>query len=171
MNICSPTDHSTDDEDTEPDNNTHKRQRETYAPADTIRKDLTKQRQAQILKNQQEKERAKVPALENRDKTDKTNRNKPKRPTAQPEDNNDNIDDTNNPRTQKSKGKASHPDQVTSSKIGKRTPRPGGNARVPKGKASHPDQVTSSKMDKRTPRPGGNARVPNDPPLDPRHSR
>ena len=60
--ICSPTDHSTDDEDTEPDNNTCKRQRKIYIPADTIRKDLTKQRQAQILKNQQEKERAKAQA-------------------------------------------------------------------------------------------------------------
>ena len=129
--IHSPTDHSADNEDTEPDNNTCKRQRKIYAPADTIRKDLTKQRQAQILKNQQEKERAKPQALENRDKTDKINRNKSKRATAQPEDNSNNIDDTNNPRTQKSKGKASHPDQVKSSKKGKRTPRAGGNARVP----------------------------------------
>ena len=56
MDIHSPTDHFADDEDTEPDNNTYKRQRRTYAPADTIRKDLTKQRQAQVLKNQQEKE-------------------------------------------------------------------------------------------------------------------
>ena len=92
---------------------------------------MTKQRQAQVLKNQQEKERAKVQALENRDKTDKTNRNKPKRPRTQPEDNSDNIDDTTNPKTQKSKGKASHPDQVKNSKKGKRTPRTGGNARVP----------------------------------------
>ena len=76
---------------------------------DTIRKDLTKQRQAQLLKNQQEKERTKAQALKNRDKTDKTNKNKPN--TACPEDNRDNIDDTNNPRTQRSKGKASHPDQ------------------------------------------------------------
>ena len=59
-------------EDTEPDNNTHKRQRKIYTPVDTIRKDLTKQGQAQILKNQQEKERAKAKALENREKTDKT---------------------------------------------------------------------------------------------------
>ena len=51
--IHTPTDHSADDEDTEPDN---KRQRKTYTPADTIRKDLTKQKQAQLLKNQQEKE-------------------------------------------------------------------------------------------------------------------
>ena len=61
-------------------------------------------------------------------KTDKTNRNKPKRPTAQPEDNSENIDDTNNTRPQESKGKASHPDQIKSSKKGKRTPRAGGNA-------------------------------------------
>ena len=54
--IHSPTDHSADDEDTEPDNNACKRQRKTCAPADTIRKDLTKQRQAQLLKKQQEKE-------------------------------------------------------------------------------------------------------------------
>ena len=53
--IHTASDHSTDDEDTEPDN-THKRQRKIYAPADTNRKELTKQRQAQILKNQQEKE-------------------------------------------------------------------------------------------------------------------
>ena len=40
------------------------------------------------------------------------------------------MDDTNNPRTHKSKGKASHPDLVKSSKKSKRTPRAGGNARV-----------------------------------------
>ena len=51
-NIHTPTDHSADIEDTEPDNNACKRQRKTYAPADTIRKDLKKQRQAQLLKNQ-----------------------------------------------------------------------------------------------------------------------
>ena len=46
MDIHTPTDHSTDDEDTEPDNITRKRKRKIYAPADTIKKDLTKQRQA-----------------------------------------------------------------------------------------------------------------------------
>ena len=66
MDMHTPTDHSADDEDREPDNNAHKRERKTYTPADTIRKDLTKQRQAQLLKNQQEKERAKAQALENR---------------------------------------------------------------------------------------------------------
>ena len=92
---------------------------------------MTKQRQAQLLKNQQEKERAKAQALENRDKTDKTNKNKTNRPTAQLEDNRDNIDDINNPRTQKSKGKASHPDQDKNSRRNKRAPRACDNARVP----------------------------------------
>ena len=54
MDIHTPTDHSADDEDTEPDNSTRKRQRKVYAPTDTNRKELTKQRQAQILKKQQE---------------------------------------------------------------------------------------------------------------------
>ena len=90
-----------------------------------------KQRQAQLSKNQQEKERAKAQALEDRDKIDKATRNKPKRPTAQPEDNSKNIDDTNSPRPQKSKGKASHPHQIKSLKKGKRKPKAGGNARVP----------------------------------------
>ena len=111
IDIHTTTDHSADDEDTEPDNNTCKRQRKTYAPADTIRKELTKQRQAQILKNQQKKEKAKAQALEDRNKIDKVSRNKLKRPAAQPEDNSKNIDDTNSPRQQKSKGKVSHPDQ------------------------------------------------------------
>ena len=71
-------------------------------PADTNRKELTKQRQAQILKNQQEKERVKAQTLEDRDKIDKANKTKSKRPTAQPEDNGENIDDSNSPRLQKS---------------------------------------------------------------------
>ena len=74
MDIHTPTNHSTNDEDTEPDNNAHKRQGKIHAPADTIRKDMTKQRQAQLLKQQQEKERAKAQALENRDKTDRNNK-------------------------------------------------------------------------------------------------
>ena len=52
MDIQTPTDHSSDDEDTEPDNNACKRQRKVYVQADTSRKELTKQRQAQVLKNQ-----------------------------------------------------------------------------------------------------------------------
>ena len=130
MDIHTPTDHSADDKDTEPDNNICKRQRKTFAPADTNRKELTKPGQAQILKNQQEKEKAKSQALEDREKRDKVNRNKPKRLAPQPEDNSKNIDDTNSPRPQKSKGKASHPDQIKSSKKGRRKPRTGGNARV-----------------------------------------
>ena len=137
--VHTPTDHSADDEDTEPDNNTHKRQRKVYAPADTNRKELIKQRQTQILKNQQEKERAKSQAFEDRDKIDKANRNKPKRPTIQPKDNSKNMDDTNSPRPQKSKGKASHPDQIKSSKKGTRKPRAGGNARVPNDPLSDSD--------------------------------
>ena len=123
MDIHTPTDHSTDDEDTKPDNNTHKRQRNVYAPADTNRKEMTKQRQAQLLKNQQQKERLKTQALEDRDKIDKASRTKSKRPTAQPEDNSENIDDTSSSRPQKSKGKASNPDQIKSLKRNKRTPR------------------------------------------------
>ena len=130
MDVHTPTDHSADDEDTEPDNNTCY-DRKTYVPAVINRKKLTRQRQAQILKNQQEKEKAKAQALEDGEKIDKVNRNNPKRPTAQPEDNSENIDDTNSPRPQNMKGKASHPDQIKSSKKGRRKPRTGGNARVP----------------------------------------
>ena len=42
MDAHTPTDHSADDEDTEPDNKTSKRQRKVYAPADASRKELTK---------------------------------------------------------------------------------------------------------------------------------
>ena len=126
--IHTPTDHSADDEDTEPDNNTHKRQRKVHVPADANRKELMKQRQAQVLKNQQEKERLKAQALEDRDNIDKECRTKTKRPTAQPEDNGDNINDTNSPRLQRSKEKASHPDQIKSSKKNRKMPRASGNA-------------------------------------------
>ena len=116
MDIHTSTDHSTDDKDTEPDNNACKRQRKVCGSADTSRKELTKQRQAQVLKNQQKKERLKAQTLENRDNTDRESRTRTKRPTAQPGANCDNIDDTNSPRPQSSKGKASHPDQIKSSK-------------------------------------------------------
>ena len=46
--VHTPTDHSTDDEDTEPDNDTRKRQRKVYAPADTNRKELTIQTSTNI---------------------------------------------------------------------------------------------------------------------------
>ena len=72
-------------------------------PADTSRKELTKQRRAKILKNQQEKERLKAQTLENRDNADRESRTRTKRSMAQPEDNGDNIDDTNSPRPQRSK--------------------------------------------------------------------
>ena len=137
--IHTPTDHSTDDEDTEPDNNTCKRQRKVYAPVDANRKELTKQRQAQVLKNQQEKERLKVQALEDGDNIDKESRTKTKRPTAQPEDNGDNIDDTNSPRPQRSKGKASHPDQIKSLKKNRKMPRASENATVPNDPPPDPD--------------------------------
>ena len=78
MDIHTPTDHSADNEDTEPDNNACKRQRKVYAPVDTSRKELTKQRQAQVLKNQQEKERLKEEILENRDNADRENRTRTK---------------------------------------------------------------------------------------------
>ena len=134
--VHTPMDHSADDEDTEPDNSTCKRQRKVYVPGDTNRKELTKQRQAQILKNQQEKERLKAQALEDREKIDKASKTKSKRPTAQPEDSSENIDDTNSPRPQKSKGKASHPDQIKSLKKNRRA---SGNARVPSDPPSDPD--------------------------------
>ena len=76
--VHTPTDHSADDEHTGPDNNTCKRQRKVYAPADTNRKELTKQRQAQVLKNQLEKERLKAQTLEDRDNIDRVSRTKSK---------------------------------------------------------------------------------------------
>ena len=48
-----PTDNSDDNEDNEQDNNAHERQRRTYAPVNTVRKEMTKQRQAKVLKEQQ----------------------------------------------------------------------------------------------------------------------
>ena len=60
MDIQAPIDHSTDDEDTEHDNNTSKRQRKVCVVVDTNRKKLTKQKQAQVLENKQEKERLKA---------------------------------------------------------------------------------------------------------------
>ena len=76
--IHTPTDHSADDEDTEADNNICKRERKVCAPVDTNRKELTKQRQVQILKNQQEKERLKAQTLENRDNADRESRTRTK---------------------------------------------------------------------------------------------
>ena len=81
-------------------------------PADISRKELTKQRQSQMLKNQKEKERLKVQTLENTDNVDTESRVTTSRPPTQLDDNGDNIDDTNSPRPQRSKGKVSHPDQI-----------------------------------------------------------
>ena len=116
----------------------HAKDRE-YAPADTSRKELTKQRQAQMLKNQQEKERLKAQTLENADNADRESRTRTKRPTTQPEDKGDNIDNTNSPRPQRSKGKASHPDQIKSSKKNRKMPRAKGNATVPNDPPPDPD--------------------------------
>ena len=102
-----------------------------YVPADATRKELTKQRQAQMLTNQQEKWRLKVQTLENTDNVDRESRVRTRRPTMQPDDNGDNIDDTNSPRPQRSKGKVSHPDQIKSSKKNRNMPRAKGNATVP----------------------------------------
>ena len=74
MDVQTPTDNSDDNKDNEPDNTAHKRQRKTNAPADTVRKEMTKQRQAEVLKKQQEKDKAKTQAEANKDKPDNTNR-------------------------------------------------------------------------------------------------
>ena len=62
---------------------------------------MTKKRQVNLLKKQQEKDKVKAQAEAKKDKPDNTNR----------------------PRAHKSKGKASHPDQIKSSKKGRRTAR------------------------------------------------
>ena len=101
MDVQTPTDNSDDNEEDEPDNNACKRQRKTYALANTERKEMTKKRQADILKKQQETDKAKAQAAANKDKPDNTNK----------------------PRSYRSKGKASHPDQIKSSNKGRKTAR------------------------------------------------
>ena len=59
---------------------------------------MTKQRWADVLKKQQEKEKAKSQAKTHMDKTDNANR----------------------PKSHRSKGKVSHPDQIKRSKKGRR---------------------------------------------------
>ena len=90
MDVQTPNDDSYDNEDNEPDNTAGKRQRKSYASANTIRKEMTKQRCADVLKKQQEKEKAKIQAEKHKNKSDNINR----------------------PRPYKSKGKASNPDQI-----------------------------------------------------------
>ena len=137
--IHTPTNPSTDDEDTERDNNTCKKQRKISAPADVSRKELTKQRQAQMLKKQQEKERLKVQTLENTDTVDTESRVRTRRPTIPQDDNGDNIDGTNSPRLQRSNGKASYPDQIKSLKKNRKTPRAKRDATVPNDPPPDPD--------------------------------
>ena len=60
MNMQTPTDNSEDDENTEPDKNARKRQRKIYAPADIVRKDMTKLRQAEVLKSNKKKRKQKL---------------------------------------------------------------------------------------------------------------
>ena len=115
-------------------------------PVDASRKELTKQRQAQMLKNQQEKGRLKTQTLENTDNADTESRTRTKRPMTQPEDNGDNIDDTNSPRPQRSKGKASHPDQIKSLKKNRKTPRAQVNATVPNDPPLDPDTLNEDPL-------------------------
>ena len=96
-----PNDNSDDNEDNEPDIIASKRQRQTHATANTIRKEMTKQRCTDILKKQQEKEKVKAQADIHKDKTDNDYR----------------------PKLHKSNGKASHPDQIKRSQKGRRMAR------------------------------------------------
>ena len=49
MDVKKPTDNSDDNEDNKPDNNAYKRQRKTYAPADTARKEMTKKETSPLI--------------------------------------------------------------------------------------------------------------------------
>ena len=82
----------------------------THAAADTVRKEMTKWKQADVLKKQQEKERIKAQA--------EASKNKP--------------DNANRPRLHTSKGKAPNPDQIKRSKKGRRMARTHDNNRLPK---------------------------------------
>ena len=136
--IHTPTNPSTDDEDTERDNNTHKRQRKIFVPADISRKKLTKRGQAQMLKKQ-EKKRLNVQTLENTYNVNTKSRVRTRRPTTPPDDNGDNIDDTNSPRPQRCKGKVSHPDQIKSLKRNRKMSRAKRNTTVPNDPPQDPD--------------------------------
>ena len=105
MDVQTPG-NSDDNEDNEPDNTAGKRQKKTYATANTVRKEMTKQRWADVLKKQQEKKKAQ--AKTHKDKTDNANR----------------------PKSHKSKGKASHPDQIKRSQKGRRMARTHDNNRT-----------------------------------------
>ena len=58
--VQTPTDNSDDNEDNETDNNAPKRQRKIHVPADTVRKEMTKQRQAKVLKSNKKKREQKI---------------------------------------------------------------------------------------------------------------
>ena len=81
---------------------------------------MTKQRQAEVLKRQQERERSKAQAKATKDKTDNPNR----------------------PRSHKPKGKASHPYQIKSSKKGRRMAGTHSDNRLPK----HTQSMGTPKM-------------------------
>ena len=100
---------------------------------------MTKQRQAQMLKKQQEKERLKVQTLENTDNADTESRDRIRRPTTPPDNNGDNIDDMNSPRLLRSKGKASHPDQIKEFEKYRKMPGVKGNTTVPNDSSPDPD--------------------------------
>ena len=82
--VPTPTDNSDNNEEDEPDNN-----------------EMTKKRQADILKKQHEKDKVKAQVAANKDEPDNTNR----------------------PRSHRSKGKASHSDKIKSTNKGRRTAR------------------------------------------------
>ena len=94
----------------------------------------------------------KAQTSENRDNTDRESRTRTKHPMAQPEDNGDNIEETNSPQPQRSKGKASHPGQIKSSKKNRKMPRVSGNATVPNDPSPDPkspdeDPLTTNQID------------------------
>ena len=93
-----PNGKSDNNKNNEPDNTAGKRQRKAYATANTIRKEMTKQRCTDVLKKHQENEKVKSQAVKYNDK----------------------IDNANRPKPHKSKGKATHPDQIKRSVKGQR---------------------------------------------------
>ena len=79
----------------------HIKGKERHVPQLIQKERNDKKRQADILKKQQEKDKAKVQAAANKDKPNKTYR----------------------PRSHRSKGKAYHPDQIKSYNKGRKTAR------------------------------------------------
>ena len=111
MDVHTPPNKSDNNKSGEQGNNASKRPWKQYAPPDLTRKQLTKQRQAKVLKQREEKEKGKAKGQMN---------------------NNNNIPDiTNQPRPQRSKDKASHPDQNKSSEKGRKRARKDNENDVP----------------------------------------